>query len=117
VSRQDSADISRRGNIESARAILSAAIQRSDLDWPETVYEAYTQFENVHGTAQTLTDALARIDKESEKLNRRRQKQSRNYEAPAPVPEQPDVIMETVTASVAPAAEPASLEDDASSKR
>lgn len=66
----------RRGEVDATRQILLSAIQRSDLDWPEAVYDAFIQFENVHGDLQTLLDAQGRIEREQEKLARRREKQA-----------------------------------------
>ncbi len=64
----------RRGNTDAARQIFTLAVQRSDLDWPEMVYEAFTQFEAIHGTLTTVSDARKLIEKEQEKLAKRRQK-------------------------------------------
>ncbi|WVQ65310.1 uncharacterized protein L199_003486 [Kwoniella botswanensis] len=50
------------------------AIQRSDLDWPEAVYDALIQFEHVHGTLDSLLDARTKIEREQEKLSKRREK-------------------------------------------
>ena len=47
-------------------------MQRSDLDWPEAVFEALTQSENIHGTIATIQSASEVIEHEQEKLNRRR---------------------------------------------
>lgn len=57
------------------------AIQRSDLDWPEAIYEAFTQFENIHGTVETILLAARKIEKESEKLARRREKTAQTLAA------------------------------------
>lgn len=65
---------SRRGGITEARQAFITAIQRSDLDWPEAVYDAFVQFENVHGDLTTLLRATKAIGREKEKLVRRREK-------------------------------------------
>lgn len=44
------------------------------MDWPEAVYEAFHRFEQVHGTGATIAQSQRRIEKESEKLARRREK-------------------------------------------
>lgn len=75
----------RRGQYAAARAIYVTAIQRSDLDWPEAVYEAFTQFENIHGTVDTILQASRKIEKESEKLARRREKTAHTLALQAPV--------------------------------
>ncbi|KAK4688382.1 squamous cell carcinoma antigen recognized by T-cells 3, partial [Tremellales sp. Uapishka_1] len=64
----------RQGNIEQTRQLFLNGISRSDLDWPEAVYEAFAQFENVHGTLETLAESEKKIDKEREKVTRRREK-------------------------------------------
>nr|XP_019045381.1 hypothetical protein I302_05770 [Kwoniella bestiolae CBS 10118]OCF24311.1 hypothetical protein I302_05770 [Kwoniella bestiolae CBS 10118] len=66
--------LSRHGQIEDARQIFLKAIHRSDLDWPEAVYDALIQFELVHGTLDSLFDARSTIDKEKDKLLKRREK-------------------------------------------
>ncbi|WVF68817.1 hypothetical protein IAT40_003590 [Kwoniella sp. CBS 6097] len=66
--------LSRSGNVERARETFQKSIQRSNLDWPEAVYEAYTQFESIHGSLADLLDAYTRIEKEREKVMRRREK-------------------------------------------
>jgi hypothetical protein len=77
---------SRRGNFSEAKQILVAAIQRSDLDWPEMVYEALTQFEAIHGDLDSIKESRILIEKETEKLAKRRQKIAEQYQYPvAPV--------------------------------
>ncbi|EIW67704.1 hypothetical protein TREMEDRAFT_69686 [Tremella mesenterica DSM 1558] len=71
----------RRGNIEEARNLFTTALQRSDLDWPEAVYEAFIQFENVHGDLDTVLDANKRIAKAQEKLAKRREKAAQEQTA------------------------------------
>ncbi|WVR06547.1 hypothetical protein IAU60_003578 [Kwoniella sp. DSM 27419] len=53
---------------------LSKAIHRSDLDWPEAVFEAFLQFEQLHGSLDSLLEAKKAISREQEKLVRRREK-------------------------------------------
>ena len=80
---------SRRGNNEAARQIYVSAIQRSDLDWPEAVFEAYTQFEDIHGSVGSILQTRSKIAKETQRLARRREKQQEQmaaeYVAPDPV--------------------------------
>nr|ODN95071.1 hypothetical protein L204_04418 [Cryptococcus depauperatus CBS 7855] len=64
----------RRDDIATAREIFEKAIQRTDLDWPEAVYEAFIQLEVIHGTPQSLHESKKKIDKEQEKLLKRREK-------------------------------------------
>jgi len=94
----DRADCRRRGQIDKAREILSAAIGRTDLDWPEVVYEAMLQFETIHGDLSTLADATSKIEAEQQKLARRREKanqeQLQQYYAAAPVA-QPEATQAT----------------------
>nr|XP_019000213.1 uncharacterized protein I203_07372 [Kwoniella mangroviensis CBS 8507]OCF63674.1 hypothetical protein I203_07372 [Kwoniella mangroviensis CBS 8507] len=66
--------LSRRGQLDLARSSFFKAIQRSDLDWPEAVYDALIQFEHVHGTLDSLLDARTKIEREQEKLSKRREK-------------------------------------------
>lgn len=58
-----------------ARQIYANAIQRSDLDWPEAVFEAYLQFEDIHGTVDSILHTRKQVAKESQRLARRREKQ------------------------------------------
>lgn len=64
----------RIGETDAARKLYTQAIGRKDLDWPEAVYDAFTLFENTHGTLETLREAKKLIGHEQQKLNRRRQK-------------------------------------------
>lgn len=64
----------RIGETEAARRLFIHAVGRRDLDWPEAVYDAFTLFENTHGTLETLREAKSKIHHEQLKLNRRRQK-------------------------------------------
>ncbi|WOO76790.1 putative RNA-binding protein [Vanrija pseudolonga] len=66
----------RTGDLEAARHVYESAIQRTDLDWPEAVYEAFILFENVYGDLDTLLKARRSIAREQQKVNRRRQKQA-----------------------------------------
>ena len=72
-----SAEISRRGNIDEARQAFISAIQRSDLDWPEAIYDAFVQFENVHGDLTSLLAATKMVGKEQDKVTKRREKVAR----------------------------------------
>lgn len=65
---------SRRDDVDRAREIFEKSIQRTDLDWPEAIYEAFIQLEVVHGSPQTLQDTIKKIEKEQEKLAKRREK-------------------------------------------
>ncbi|EAL22747.1 hypothetical protein CNBB1950 [Cryptococcus deneoformans B-3501A] len=64
----------RRDDVDRAREIFEKSIQRTDLDWPEAIYEAFIQLEVVHGTPQTLQDTRKKIEKEQEKVAKRREK-------------------------------------------
>ncbi|TYJ56665.1 hypothetical protein B9479_002595 [Cryptococcus floricola] len=66
----------RRDDASAARDIFEDAIARTDLDWPEAVYEAFIQFEIVHGDPSTLLQTKKKIEKEQEKLARRRAKEA-----------------------------------------
>lgn len=70
------ANLSRRNKLNIVRSIFVNSIERTDLDWPEAVYEAFLRFETIHGSLQTLAQAMAKIDTEQQKLERRRQKAS-----------------------------------------
>lgn len=74
------------------------AIQRSDLDWPEAVYEAFTQFESIHGTVETILLAARKIEKESEKLARRREKTAQTVALQASVEVEDQHTAATATA-------------------
>jgi hypothetical protein len=50
------------------------ALQRTDLDWPEAVHEAFIQFETVHGDLTSLASANALIETERIKLAKRRER-------------------------------------------
>lgn len=78
-------------------------IQRADLDWPEAIYEAFTQFELIHGSVATIDSALQRINKESVKVTRRREKMAQHAVAQQPA----------ATASVSEAAPTIGREADA----
>jgi hypothetical protein len=64
----------RRGNIDTARSTFTDGIERTDLDWPEAVFEAFLRFETIHGDLNTLAEATNRIYVEEVKLAKRRQK-------------------------------------------
>ncbi|WVQ71771.1 hypothetical protein IAR50_001312 [Cryptococcus sp. DSM 104548] len=66
----------RRDDPSAARDIFEDAIARTDLDWPEAVYEAFIQFELVHGDPNTLLQTKKKIEKEQDKLARRRAKEA-----------------------------------------
>lgn len=87
----------RRGNLAQSRHILTTAMQRSDLDWPEMIYESLTQLEAVHGDLDSIKSSRMLIERESEKLAKRRQKAYVEYQ-PAPADAAP-------AAAPAPAAE------------
>lgn len=78
---------SRRGNVAGARQMFAIAIQRSDLDWPEAVYEAYLQFEDVHGSVDSILQTRSKIVKETQRLARRRERQQEQSLAEYPVQE------------------------------
>ena len=73
----ETADIARRrGSVDAAREILNAAIQRSDLDWPEAIFEAMLRLEMVHGSLETLAETETIVEEASQKLTRRRAKEA-----------------------------------------
>jgi hypothetical protein len=88
---------SRRGNSTAAKEIYANAIQRSDLDWPEAIFEAYSQFEDIHGDVDSILQTRSKIAKESQRLARRREKQQEQLQA--------EYVMPDVAAVAAPAAE------------
>ncbi|WVQ78414.1 hypothetical protein IAT38_000500 [Cryptococcus sp. DSM 104549] len=71
----------RRGDEDSARELFTNAIHRSDLDWPEAVYEAFIQFETIHGTLETLSKTKKKIEVAQEKLAKRREKEAQEAQA------------------------------------
>ncbi|WWC70988.1 uncharacterized protein I206_104941 [Kwoniella pini CBS 10737] len=108
--------LSRHSRIEQARDIFHKAIQRSDLDWPEAVYEALIRFENTHGTLGSLLDAKKRISREQEKLTKRREKAAleiQQYPAPT-VSTIPEVIMDITASETAPEQAPDTIALDPS---
>lgn len=76
--------LARQDDVETARSTYHNAIKRSDLDWPEAVYEAFVMFENVYGTLETTIDARKRVEKEQQRVNRRRQKEAEKQAAAQP---------------------------------
>jgi hypothetical protein len=83
-----------------ARAIYAAAIQRSDLDWPEAVFEAYLQFEDIHGTVDSILQIRSKIAKETQRLARRREKQQEQLAAEYAVPDAPAVEIPAAVSEV-----------------
>lgn len=92
----------RIGETDAARKLYTQAIGRKDLDWPEAVYDAFTLFENTHGTLETLREAKKAIDHEQQKLNRRRQKAA-EAQAQAEQQYQQQVVAAAAVAVPAPA--------------
>lgn len=66
--------LARRQDRTEARKTYATAIERTDLDWPEAVHEAYIQFETIHGTLDTLAQAKVAVKREQVKLAKRREK-------------------------------------------
>jgi hypothetical protein len=66
--------LARRQDAVTARETYISAIGRTDLDWPEAVYEAYLTMETLHGTLETVAQAKANIRREQTKLAKRREK-------------------------------------------
>ncbi|KAK8858792.1 hypothetical protein IAR55_003022 [Kwoniella newhampshirensis] len=119
---------SRRGSLDQARDLFVKSIQRHDLDWPEAVYEAFVQFENVHGELGTVLEAKQHIEREQEKVAKRREKAAfeaqsyQQYVALAPpvdaLAEQPMIVDgPEPTSQPAPSAAPAIEEEDTRLKR
>lgn len=75
----------RQGHYLEAKQILVAAIHRSDLDWPEMVYEALAQHEAIHGDLESIKESRLLVERESEKLAKRRQKAAEQYQYLTPV--------------------------------
>jgi hypothetical protein len=93
-----SAHFSRQGLIEEARKTLTAAMTRRDLDWPEAVFDASLLLENVHGSLQTLNQAREAIEREQNKVAKRREQVQEIYYQPAetaPVPEPQENVQDT----------------------
>jgi len=115
-----SSDRRRRGHSDKARAILTTAIGRTDLDWPEAVYEALLQFEMIHGDLSSLADAASKIEAEQHKLARRREKanqeQMQQYYAAQPVV-QPETTQEVEAQAVEVPQEQPEPTDDSHFKR
>ncbi|KAL1413103.1 Splicing factor [Vanrija albida] len=90
----------RLGDLEAARQVYESTIQRTDLDWPEAVYEAFILFENVYGELPTLLVARHSIAREQQKVNRRRQKQAEQTQQAALEAYQAEVAAAATTAPV-----------------
>lgn len=71
----------RYGDLDGARERYTKAVQRPDLDWPEAVFEAFTNFENVHGSLETFVAARKQIAVAQKKLNRRREREAQAQQA------------------------------------
>ncbi|ORX37192.1 hypothetical protein BD324DRAFT_681110 [Kockovaella imperatae] len=69
----------RRKNFDAARSIYTSAMNRSDLDWPEAVSEAWLRFEHIHGTVETLVAAQRAVEVEMLKLARRRERDAAQH--------------------------------------
>ncbi|EJT49300.1 hypothetical protein A1Q1_01600 [Trichosporon asahii var. asahii CBS 2479] len=98
----------RIGETDAARKLYTQAIGRKDLDWPEAVYDAFTLFENTHGSLETLREAKKAIGHEQQKLNRRRQKAA---EAQAQVEQQYQQQAAAAAAAAESAAAPVAAPD------
>lgn len=115
------ASIASRHDPNIARHIYINSVTRSDLDWPEAVYEAFIQFENLHGTVDTLIAAKAVIRKEQAKVAKRREKAAAEqyqayYEAMAPASADPAQVESTSASAPAPAAAAASTSASATAQ-
>lgn len=61
-------------------------MHQHDLDWPEAIFEALLQLEQVHGDVDTFLATIKAVDTEQLKLARRRERQQEvYYEAAEPV--------------------------------
>ena len=113
--------LSRRGHIEEARHTYVTAIQRSDLDWPEAIHDAFILFENLHGSLQTLLDAAKKVEKEQEKVARRREKaaqtQMEQYQKQLAVPLQEQPIIDANSTPADASASVSGLAANASASR
>jgi hypothetical protein len=97
----------RYGDLVGARELYDKAIQRPDLDWPEAVFEAFTTFENVHGSLETLQTARKHIGTAQKKLNRRREREAQAQQAAYAQQQQQQAEAAAPVAAVEPAAAPA----------
>lgn len=95
----------RYGDLDGARERYTKAVQRYDLDWPEAVFEAFTTFENVHGSLETVLSTRKHITQAQKKLSRRREReaQAQAAEQAAYAQQQADAV------AAAAAAEPVAL--------
>ncbi|BEI87723.1 uncharacterized protein CcaverHIS019_0104410 [Cutaneotrichosporon cavernicola] len=102
----------RYGDVDGARERYNKAIQGPDLDWPEAVFEAFTTFENVHGSLETIQAARKHIGTAQKKLNRRREREAQAQQAQQAAYAHPQaeaaapVAAEPATAPAEPAVEP-----------
>ncbi|GJE88539.1 RNA-binding protein Prp24 [Phanerochaete sordida] len=91
-------------------------VANKNLDWPEAVWNAWIQFEHVHGSVEELEDCLDRVERAREKVNAKRAKDAEKaaYQAMQVTAEQqaagvpvsavpvPDVASTTQQATEAP---------------
>ncbi|EKM51632.1 uncharacterized protein PHACADRAFT_261883 [Phanerochaete carnosa HHB-10118-sp] len=91
-------------------------VGNKNLDWPEVIWNAWIQFEHVHGSVEELEDCLDRVERAREKVNAKRAKDAEKaaYEAMQVAAEQqaagvsvagvlvPDVAPQTQAAEEAP---------------
>ncbi|EJT99026.1 hypothetical protein DACRYDRAFT_24111 [Dacryopinax primogenitus] len=72
---QDLRDINR------ARRTYQEAAVRSQLDWPEAIFDAWIDFEHRFGTADEVEAALIRVKHLSDKVTTKRQEEAETYMA------------------------------------
>ncbi|KAI0084788.1 hypothetical protein BDY19DRAFT_1077256 [Irpex rosettiformis] len=63
----------RLGMYDQARNVFRE-IAPKNLDWPEAVWEAWTAFEQVHGSVEELEDCFDRIERAQKQVNAKRAK-------------------------------------------
>lgn len=68
------------------------------------MFEAFTRFEIVHGSVETIIQTARKLDKETEKLARRREKAAKeqaSYYTASEAPNVPEPVAEAVVETVA----------------
>lgn len=107
----------RYGDLDGARERYTKVTPKWDLDWPEGVFEAFANFENVHGSLETVVAARKVIGGAQKKLNRRREREAQIQQAQqvAYAQQQAEVVAATIGAEPAvtpgePAAEPMAVD-------
>ncbi|CDZ97156.1 RNA-binding protein SART3 (RRM superfamily) [Phaffia rhodozyma] len=67
----------RRGALPKARDVFKASLGKANnLDWPEAVFEAYSEFEQFYGALEDLDEALKGISKATQVVATKRHKEA-----------------------------------------